>query len=586
VAPLLSWEEELELLVRTMPPQLYQAVQRLPRDAGELLEIVLDLGREPAARLDRAEVLLGPDPVTAADLDTVCSRVGAFGGDNRAGIERTLHRISAMRNRSGRIVGLTCRVGRAITGRVEIIRDIVVGGQSLILLGKPGIGKTTMLREVARILADECHRRVVIVDTSNEIAGDGDIPHPGIGRARRMQVSTPAQQHAVMIEAVENHMPEVIIVDEIGTELEAHAARTIAERGVQLVGTAHGNTLDNLLVNPTLNDLLGGIQSVTLSDEEARRRGTQKSVLERKAPPTFDVLVEIVDRRQVAVHLPLADVVDDVLRGRARRAQLRELRPDGSVETRLAPPPAFDDRGAQGLLERGWREGMGDPGQGGRWPDGGGDVVERWAREQGERALGERWPGERAHGERSWRDRRPADGAAVIRARRPASLADLGPGRAAAGSGASLFPYGVSRTYLEQAIRELGVPVRIQHHVDDADMVLTLKNYYRRKDSPLRAAEAEGIPISVLRSNTVAQIRQVLGRLYDVEPQDPTDGALREVRSAIERARQGEVVELAPQNAYVRRLQHQLVEEHDLVARSTGKEPRRRLRIYGPAAAS
>ncbi len=574
MTPLLSWEEELELLVRTLPPQLYQAVRRLPGDAGELLEIVLDLGREPAARLDRAEVLLGPDPVTLADLEVVSSRVGAFGGDNRAGIERTLHRISAIRNRGGRIVGLTCRVGRAITGRVEIIRDIVVGGHSLLLLGKPGIGKTTMLREVARILADECHRRVVIVDTSNEIAGDGDIPHPGIGRARRMQVATPAQQHAVMIEAVENHMPEVIIVDEIGTELEAQAARTIAERGVQLVGTAHGNTLDNLLVNPTLNDLLGGIQSVTLSDEEARRRGTQKSVLERQAPPTFDVLVEIVDRRQVAVHLPLADVVDDVLRGRARRAQLRELRPDGSVETKLAPPPAFDDRGAQALFERGWREGtgLGDPG---------GDVVERWARAQGDRAGSGR-----AVGERGWRDRREGEAGAggMARPRRPASLADLGPGRAAQGAGASVFPYGVSRTYLEQAIRELGVPVQIQHHVDDADVVLTLKSYYRRKDSPLRAAEAEGVPISILRSNSVAQIRQALGRLYDVEPQDPTDGALREVRTAIERARLGEVVELAPQNAYVRRLQHQLVEQHDLVARSTGKEPRRRLRIYGPAA--
>ncbi|HUY97914.1 MAG TPA: R3H domain-containing nucleic acid-binding protein [Verrucomicrobiae bacterium] len=573
MAPLLSWEDELELLVRTLPPHLYQAVQRLPRDAGELLEIVLDLGREPAARLDRAEVLLGPDPVTRADLEVVSSRVGAFGGDNRAGIERTLHRISAIRNREGRIVGLTCRVGRAITGRVEIIRDIVVAGHSLLLLGKPGIGKTTMLREVARILADECHRRVVIVDTSNEIAGDGDIPHPGIGRARRMQVTTPAQQHAVMIEAVENHMPEVIIIDEIGTELEAQAARTIAERGVQLVGTAHGNTLDNLLVNPTLNDLLGGIQSVTLSDEEARRRGTQKSVLERKAPPTFDVLVEIVDRRQVAVHLPLADVVDDVLRGRARRAQLRDLRADGSVETKLAPPPAFDDRGARDLFERGWREAS-------PAVDSSGDVVERWAREQGDRALAGRLTPER-----SWRDRREGDpGGSTARARRPASLADLGPGRAAAGSAVSVFPYGVSRTYLEQAIRELGVPLRIQHHVDDADMVLTLKNYYRRKDSPLRAAEAEGVPISVLRSNTVAQIRELLGRLYEVEAPDPTDAALREVRAAIERARLGEVVELAPQNAYVRRLQHQLVEQHDLVARSTGKDPRRRLRVYGPAA--
>src|SRR3989442_2470881 len=186
---------------------------------------------------------------------------------------------------------LTLRVGRAVYGTMEIIRDVVEAGRSILLLGKPGVGKTTLLREVARVLADEMGKRVVIVDTSNEIAGDGDIPHPGIGRARRMQVATPSLQHAVMIEAVENHMPEVVVIDEIGTEQEAAAARTIAERGVQLIATAHGNTLENLMLNPTLSDLVGGIQTVTLSDEEARRRGTQKSVLERKAPPTFQTLV-------------------------------------------------------------------------------------------------------------------------------------------------------------------------------------------------------------------------------------------------------------------------------------------------------
>ena len=290
--PEAAWDPEIELLAQTLPTHLYQALHdRI--DPTELLEIVLDLGREPEARVPGREVLLGDRPVTAADLDYVANRVGQFGDDNRAGIERTLHRVSAIRNRGGRIVGLTCRVGRAVSGTAEIIRDIALTGKSILLLGRPGIGKTTILRECARMLADEQRKRVVIVDTSNEIGGDGDIPHPGIGRARRMQVATPLLQHAVMIEAVENHMPEVIVIDEIGTQLEAEAARTIAERGVQLIATAHGQTLENLLVNPTLNDLLGGIQSVTLSDEEARRRGTQKSVLERKAPPTFDVLVEI-----------------------------------------------------------------------------------------------------------------------------------------------------------------------------------------------------------------------------------------------------------------------------------------------------
>ncbi|MFN2581853.1 MAG: AAA family ATPase, partial [Candidatus Dormibacteria bacterium] len=286
-----SWEEELDLLFQALPPRITDAAQRLSQGRGDLLEIVLDLGREPEARFTDGEATLDSSGVGHADIAYVAQHVGDFGDDNRAGIERTLHRISAIRNRAGDIVGLTCRVGRAVTGTIDIIKDIVVSGQSILLLGPPGIGKTTMLRECARVLSDEMGKRVVIVDTSNEIAGDGDIPHPGIGRARRMQVKTPALQHAVMIEAVENHMPQCIVIDEIGIELEAMAARTIAERGVQLVATAHGTNLDNLLLNPTLNDLVGGIQTVTLSDEEARRRGTQKSVLERKAPPTFQVLV-------------------------------------------------------------------------------------------------------------------------------------------------------------------------------------------------------------------------------------------------------------------------------------------------------
>src|SRR5437773_9410674 len=275
----------------------------------------MDLGRLPGARFAGREETLARREVSAEDLAYVISHIGQFGGDNRAGIERTLHRISALRNRAGKVVGLTLRVGRAVFGTIEIIRDIVESGRSILLLGRPGVGKTTMLREVARVLADDLGKRVVVVDTSNEIAGDGDIPHPGIGDARRMQVRTPTEQHAVMIEAVENHMPEVIVIDEIGTELEAAAARTIAQRGVQLVGTAHGNTLDNLMLNPTLSDLVGRIQTVTLAAEDARRRGTQKTVLERKAPPTFDVLVEIQDRDRVAIHVPLTDVVDTALRG-------------------------------------------------------------------------------------------------------------------------------------------------------------------------------------------------------------------------------------------------------------------------------
>src|SRR6184192_1300745 len=331
--------DELDAILHALPPELVQRVRGLDGLDG-LLEIVMDLGRLPEARFTGREEILSQREVTAEDIAYVISHIGQFGGDNRAGIERTLHRISALRNRAGKVVGLTLRVGRAVYGTVDIIRDIVESGRSILLLGRPGVGKTTMLREVARVLADEFGKRVVVVDTSNEIAGDGDIPHPGIGRARRMQVPTPSLQHAVMIEAVENHMPEVIIIDEIGTELESVAARTIAERGVQLIATAHGKTLDNLLMNPTLSDLLGGIHAVTLSDEEARRRGTQKTVLERKAPPTFDTLVEIRNRDEFSVYHDTASVVDAFLRGRSIRPEVRVRKMDGYEVIEKAATPA------------------------------------------------------------------------------------------------------------------------------------------------------------------------------------------------------------------------------------------------------
>jgi stage III sporulation protein SpoIIIAA len=499
-AALPLWDDEVELLAQALPPHLDHALHERT-DPAELLEIVLDLGREPEARVPGREVVLSRQPVTDVDLDYVSSRVGQFGDDNRAGIERTLHRVSAIRNRSGRIVGLTCRVGRAVTGTAAIFRDLVEGGESVLLLGRPGIGKTTMLRECARLLADEQRKRVVIVDTSNEIGGDGDIPHPGIGRARRMQVRTPLEQHAVMIEAVENHMPEVIVIDEIGTELEAAAARTIAERGVQLIATAHGQTLENLLVNPTLNDLLGGIQSVTLSDEEARRRGTQKTVLERKAPPTFDVLIEIQDRERVAIHQPLAEVVDAALRGSLPTPRIRMRTREGRVISNLEEEPR--------------------------------PVV--------------------------------APGPNGQEARRPRAI----------------FPYGVSRVYLEQSVRDLDLPVRVLGNLDGADLVLTLKNYYRRRPDILREAESEGVPIHILRSNSVAQIKEVLNRVYGgSRPEPGVQRALDEALEAVRRVKATlQPLEISPQNAYVRRLQHQLVAENDLVARSTGKEPQRRLRI-------
>src|SRR5467141_2816458 len=491
---------ELDLLFQALPPHINRAVKRLDHQ-GLLLEVVLDLGREPEARFPDHEVILDETPVTSEDLEFVSSRVGSFGDDNRAGIERTLHRISVIRNRGGQIVGVTCRVGRAITGTIDIIKDMVIGGKSILLLGRPGIGKTTMLRECARVLADEMKKRVVIVDTSNEIGGDGDIPHPGIGRSRRMQVRTPALQHAVMIEAVENHMPQVIVIDEIGTELEAVAARTIAERGVQLVATAHGNSLENLLVNPTLNDLLGGIQTVTLSDEEARRRGTQKSVLERKSPPTFDVLIEIQDRDRVAIHMPLAEVVDTALRGPLLTPKIRMRTREGRLISNVDAPVVLTPEPL------------------------------------------------------------PAP---------PSPSKPLG-----------IFPYGVSRNHVEQTIKELELPVRVLGNLDGAQAVLTLKNHYRRRPDSLRQAESRGLPIHILKSNSVTQVRDALSRIYGVDKHDEaTTRALAEAAAAIKAVKTTlRPVEISPQNAYLRRLQHQLVSENELSARSMGKEPQRRLRI-------
>ncbi|MFN7962616.1 MAG: R3H domain-containing nucleic acid-binding protein [Thermoanaerobaculia bacterium] len=345
---------DLELLLEVLPVEIRELLAGHP-ERLQLIEIVLDLGRIPEARLaDGRAIDLLPRPVAAEDLAHVVARVSRFGGDNRAGIGGTLHRISAIRNRVGEVIGLTCRVGRAVFGTVDILRDVIEEGRSLLLLGRPGVGKTTLLREAARVLASDLGKRVVIVDTSNEIAGDGDVPHSGIGRARRMQVPSPDQQHAVMIEAVENHMPQVVVIDEIGTLAEAMAARTIAERGVQLIATAHGNTLDNLLRNPTLSDLVGGIQAVTLSDDEARRRGSQKTVLERKAPPTFEVVVEIQDRDRFAVHHRVADVVDRFLRGGLPRPEVRVRTAEGAVQIEeaeaLEPLPGREGFG--GRLER------------------------------------------------------------------------------------------------------------------------------------------------------------------------------------------------------------------------------------------
>jgi stage III sporulation protein SpoIIIAA len=553
----LETTDDLEALLEALPSEIIERVRGLGSRA-DLLEVVLDLGRRPEARFTHGEELLLEREVTEADIGWVVDRIGAFGDDNRAGIERTLHRISAIRNRSGKVVGLTCRIGRAVFGTIDIIRDIVESGQSLLILGRPGIGKTTMLREVARVLADDLGKRVVVVDTSNEIAGDGDIPHPGIGDARRMQVRTPTEQHAVMIEAVENHMPEVIVIDEIGTELEAVAARTIAERGVQLVGTAHGNTLDNLMLNPTLSDLIGGIQTVTLGDEEARRRGTQKSVLERKAPPTFDVVVEIVERDRVIVHRSVAETVDAILRGHMVPPESRWR--DEAGEVRAATK--YDYR----IHEAASNSSMFVT------PEPGGHGT--FTRRSGLSGL-QPLPGGRGQGsieEAILASDVSSDVAQATTAReRETRVASMRP--------MAVFPYGVSRKRLEQAVRELGVPVTVARDLEDADAVITLRTYYRRKSPALRDAESVGTPLFVLKTNTLLQMESMLANLYELEA-NPQEAALRETAEAIGLVQEsGRSMELAPQNAYVRRLQHQLAEQHNLMSRSRGSEPNRRVQL-------
>jgi len=499
--------DDLDAMLAVLPEAIILPLQQADRP-DDLLEVILDLGRRPGARFVAGEVELGAHEVTQSDIDHVVSRIADFGEDNRAGIERTLHRISAIRNRQGRIVGLTCRVGRAVYGTIDIVRDIVESGQSIMLLGRPGVGKTTMLREAARILAEK--KRVVVVDTSNEIGGDGDIPHPAIGRARRMQVTSPTMQHAVMIEAVENHMPEVIVIDEMGTELEASAARTIAERGVQLIATAHGNTLDNLMMNPTLCDLVGGIQTVTLSDEEARRRGTQKSVLERKAPPTFDVVVEIQDWDRVAVHHNVAQAVDAILRGRFIPAEIRQRDEQGEIHIEKGAAPA----------------GMGS-----------GRGVEQVEVQEYD---------ERPHPMR-------------------------------------ILPYGISQNRLRQAGRGLNVPITLVDDLGEAEVLMTSKSYYRKRPRIISDAERSGLPVYVLRSNTVTQMEHCLADIFGLgSSSDPLVEAMQETQAAIDQVLRGvrSSVDLGPQEPYVRRRQHEMAREANLLSISKGKEPHRRVRIH------
>ncbi len=577
--------DDLRKLLDVMPENIRHNIELHPQ-RDSLIEIVMDVGRRPEARFPSGAQYLWETPVTWDDLNHCISQIGEFSGDNRAGIEQTLHRISAIRNRTGKVIGLTCRVGRAVFGKIGMIRDLVETGQSILMLGRPGVGKTTALREIARVLADELEKRVVIIDTSNEIAGDGDIPHPAIGRARRMQVARPELQHQVMIEAVENHMPEVIVIDEIGTELEALAARTIAERGVQLIGTAHGNRIENLMKNPTLADLIGGIQAVTLGDDEARRRGSQKTVLERKAPPTFEIAVEMLERDRWVVHESVAATIDNLLRGIQPLLQVRTMDESGEIsitEEQSTPTlPSHLPTPTERLSPR----------------KNGALTVPN--------VKGLRGSGKMIPVPQDTRPRQTQSFEQLLDASLSSSLSplpqdmDLSPGFGLNGEELPLhiYPYAIARHQIEQVIRSLNLPVVVTKDLDSADVVLALRSHIRNQSKVRQMAKARQVPIHIIKSGSAPQIARALRRLLHMEdpntPEIPDLNllsgqgssdeleALEEARLAVEQIviPKGQPVELLPRSATVRKMQHELVEHYRLKSNSFGEEPNRRLRIY------
>ena len=520
---------DLHSLLEKIPSRITNRINSLNKD-DELLEIVLDIGRKPEARFINQSYMFDEE-VTEDDLKSVIDEIGSFGNDNRAGIERTLHRISAIRNRNEKIIGLTLRVGRAVYGTIRIVEDLIMSGKSILLLGKPGVGKTTMLRDVARLLANNADKRVIVVDTSNEIAGDGDIPHPGIGHARRMPVKSSIEQYSVMIEAVENHMPEVIVIDEIGTEMDANAARTIAERGVQLIATAHGNSLDNLIMNPALSDLIGGIESVTLGDIEARKRKTRKTVLERRSPPTFDIVIEIQNWNQVNVHKNVSEAVDDALQGKPITLQSRAISEKGDVSQTTSMRSNYLD------------------------------VT--------------------SHNNASTN--------ITVMPELTSTLSIPYSENSKQNEITTILPYGVNKSLLNKIINSKSLPIALTDDLDNADLLLTTKAYYRKKTRRLTLAENNGKTIYVLRKNSIKQVEQFITSLMRNQAQkaqpEKLAEAIREVENAISNlSLNGNTkYDLQPQNPYLRRIQHKIVEKHGMVSKSTGSFDNRHVVIYNPS---
>lgn len=525
-----QFHNDLDRLIEILPEKVKRHITY--EKMKDVIEIVMDIGRLPEVRHSGGRIdCLGIEPIKEDDIGYIVNRVADFTKDNRSGIPGTLHRISAIRNRQGKIVGLTCRIGRVVTGTISCIKDFVTQGKSILFLGRPGVGKTTKLREISRLMADELGKRVVVVDTSNEIAGDGDYPHPAIGKSRRMQVRQPEFQKDIMIEAVENHTPEVIIVDEIGTEEEAQAARTIAERGVMLIATAHGNTLENLIKNPTLSDLVGSIQSVTLGDDEAKRRGSQKTVLEREKQPTFDIVVEIVDRDTLAVYKDTSEAVDYILRGWPIRPEIRKV--DQAYEAKI--PETIAEKVGEKIA-----------------------TIEHKVSQS------------------------------------PSDSLKFGFSRAdyvkEVKSFKKIYIYAVSRSIVEKVIERLDLNAEITRNVEDADVVIAHKNFAKGGAKVLSVANDYRIRVFYVKTNSMSQVQKVIKEALGIQETsetlqgyyDDAERALDEAKAAIAKIMEGaEHIELTPQNQKIRKLQHELIEQHNLASQSVGEGEHRHLKIVG-----
>ncbi len=525
-----QFHSDLDRLIGILPEKVKRHINY--ENMKDVIEIVLDVNRLPEIRHSGGKIdCFGIEPITGEDISYITQRVAEFTSDNRSGIPGTLHRISAIRNRQGKIIGLTCRIGRVVTGTIACIKDFVTQGKSILFLGRPGVGKTTKLREISRLMADELKKRVIVVDTSNEIAGDGDYPHPAIGKARRMQVRQPEFQKDIMIEAVENHTPEVIVVDEIGTEAEAQAARTIAERGVMLIATAHGNTLENLIKNPTLSDLVGSIQSVTLGDDEAKRRGCQKTVLEREKQPTFDIVIEIIDRDTLAIYKDTSEAVDYILRGWPIRPEIRKV--DQKYEAKETETITETVSSKITSIEQKVSH---TPSESLKFSFSRSDYVNEVKNFK------------------------------------------------------KIYIYAVSRSIVEKVIERLDLNAEITRNVEDADVVIAHKNFAKGGAKVLSVANDYRIQVFYVKTNSMAQIQKVMKEALGIHESaetlqgyyDDAERALDEAKAAIAKILEGEEhIELTPQNQKIRKLQHELIEQHNLVSQSIGEGEQRHLRIVG-----